>query len=689
MVQKKITLDVWGKNNVFVKAVQGEVNSRFLEISLTDHGNNINLADKSVQVYLIKPDGKEIYNSATILDVERGTVLLELTSEMSNAHGTYRDAEIRVVSKNGETLKIKGLNLYVEKSMNDNAIESSSEFTALQVALGDVTSMKSHMNSTLNPHEVTVNQIGAISVGEKGTNGGVATLGDDGKLVQMPNSNDIGAIPVTDKGANNGVATLNGNGKLQASQLDISNDTYKIKLLNLSEEVQEAMAGTAPVVSSVEDGSLTSNKYANNSVLHGKLGTNYMNCWLVGDTQLSINTINKTITLQKTKSSNMLIVSNKRYWSVPNNQTISYTSGSLNIFWDGVNSMLVASPNTLTFTSKTCDMYYLGWLFETEFYPADLNSISKVLVNGESIDKYIKKTDLITTEQIKNLSITDSKLAETLLSKINSSATVKIVAADGSRDYTTINSAVQEAEDGDTILVMPGTYIEAVEAFSKMVHIVGVNKYSCILKNSTGVYLHSPLEIGAGSVNNMTIYAEKPADYVQDENDTVSRLQYAVHVESERLAGNVLEFNNCILKSDWYAALGFGLRKDCKLILRNCELIGKSLQAWNGESWLISTALFGHDAGSWSSNMGDNQRLILENCVIKSASSVVFRIGGAWGTTGNKTYLTFHNNILWSEINGKQNVILKDSQPTGGAWCGNNIYLTKDSFGNNVSELND
>lgn len=271
MVKEKITLDAWKKNNVLVKVVQGEVDSRFLEISLTDHGNNINLADKSVQVYLIKPNGKEIYNSATIIDEENGTVLLELTSEMSNAYGTYRDAEVRVVSGNGETLKIRGLNLYVEKSMDDNAIESSSEFTALQVALGDVNLMKSHMNSTLNPHDVTVDQIGAVSESEKGANGGVATLGDDGKLVQMPNSNDIGAIPISDKNASNGVATLNSNGKLQSNQFDTSSDSYKIKLENLSNEVQSAMAGTAPVISSVADGSLTTEKYANDSITGAKI----------------------------------------------------------------------------------------------------------------------------------------------------------------------------------------------------------------------------------------------------------------------------------------------------------------------------------------------------------------------------------------------------------------------------------
>ena len=59
--------------------------------------------------------------------------------------------------------------------------------------------------------------------------------------------------------------------KITSSDLDTSTDASKIKLLNLSEEVQAAMAGTAPVISSVADGSLTTEKYANGSITKNKL----------------------------------------------------------------------------------------------------------------------------------------------------------------------------------------------------------------------------------------------------------------------------------------------------------------------------------------------------------------------------------------------------------------------------------
>ena len=62
MTTKSIALDVWQIKNVCVKANQGEVNSRFLEITLTDKGVPIDLTGKTVIFYATPPDGNVIYN---------------------------------------------------------------------------------------------------------------------------------------------------------------------------------------------------------------------------------------------------------------------------------------------------------------------------------------------------------------------------------------------------------------------------------------------------------------------------------------------------------------------------------------------------------------------------------------------------------------------------------------------------
>ena len=62
--------------------------------------------------------------------------------------------------------------------------------------------------------------------------------------------------------------------KLTANDLDISSDQSKIQLANLSEEVKQAMAGSTPIYASVADGAVTSEKYADNSLLYNKLRDN-------------------------------------------------------------------------------------------------------------------------------------------------------------------------------------------------------------------------------------------------------------------------------------------------------------------------------------------------------------------------------------------------------------------------------
>lgn len=68
----------------------------------------------------------------------------------------------------------------------------------------------------------TAEQVGAISVGEKGAVGGIATLGADGILTlsQRPESGGTAnAIPTSEKGAPNGVATLGSGGIVPNTQL--------------------------------------------------------------------------------------------------------------------------------------------------------------------------------------------------------------------------------------------------------------------------------------------------------------------------------------------------------------------------------------------------------------------------------------------------------------------------------------
>lgn len=59
--------------------------------------------------------------------------------------------------------------------------------------------------------------------------------------------------------------------KIKSSELDISSNPDKIQLINLSDEVQAAMAGTSPVLPTLPDNSVTKFKIADGAVVAGKI----------------------------------------------------------------------------------------------------------------------------------------------------------------------------------------------------------------------------------------------------------------------------------------------------------------------------------------------------------------------------------------------------------------------------------
>lgn len=135
MTTIKISLDTWHNNCVVVQANQGEVNSRFLEITLVDGGEPLNLEETTVLIYAEKPDKNVIFNSCKIEDAENGIVSVGLTSQMSVLSGKL-DCEIHVINREQSTLKILGLQIRVMPcSDSDSAVESTSEFTVLSNAI--------------------------------------------------------------------------------------------------------------------------------------------------------------------------------------------------------------------------------------------------------------------------------------------------------------------------------------------------------------------------------------------------------------------------------------------------------------------------------------------------------------------------------------------------------------------------
>lgn len=164
------------------------------------------------------------------------------------------------------------------------------------------------------------------------------------------------------------------------------------------------------------------------------------------------------------------------------------------------------------------------------------------------------------------------------------------IAQDGTGDFRTIQEGVDNASDGDTLIVYPGIYTEAVQVMGKEVHIIGLSKDLCIIQYDAASYRKSPLTVGAGRIANLTIYgmdsgvgqpvltqeeiAAINAELVGDSWERQKNYKgYAVHVDQNFLYGRCVTFENCRVISENNHCAGIGTRGDSTVLFENCEFI--------------------------------------------------------------------------------------------------------------------
>lgn len=178
-----------------------------------------------------------------------------------------------------------------------------------------------------------------------------------------------------------------------------------------------------------------------------------------------------------------------------------------------------------------------------------------------------------------------------------------MVRQDGLGNYTNISDAVAGSADGSIIIVYPGTYEESVHAYNKNVHIVGLNRATCILTYSGLNYSTPPLEMAAGSVSNMTIRAT-------DSGTPGDHNAYCVHIDNDNEANNALSFENVDFINEVHQAVGIGLRAHFTLTFDSCRFIA-----------VDQAGLYCHDwETSDTSADKTGQTLIVRNCSIVNDS---------------------------------------------------------------------
>lgn len=247
-----------------------------------------------------------------------------------------------------------------------------------------------------------------------------------------------------------------------------------------------------------------------------------------------------------------------------------------------------------------------------------------------------------------------------------------IVDINGHGNFTSINEAVQSADNDATILIMPGEYKEQVEAWGKVIHLIGLNKETTILWDDSMDYATPPLEFSCGSIKNLTVYAKNGSA-------TPSTFAYAMHVESHALADNSIYCENVIFKSEVNYCVGIGLRRNSTVAFKNCDFVG------NGSG---AGCVFFHDADSASYRGTAN--IVFDTCnMICDGNNYPVRVQALHDD--NLTYITFKRNGVWAKTNETNNVFntWNSGGATGDGWRGLlKMYLTWDSFGNRIPGMN-
>lgn len=127
-----ITLELTGETKRYeVVAKQGDKATRFVRITLKNNGQDFEIpAGMKVIANIQKPDRKCCYNTCSY---SGSTVTMELTNQALAVAGTA-ECDIEIRDANDEVvLSSQAFTIEIEKSMrNENAIESSNEFTQLE-----------------------------------------------------------------------------------------------------------------------------------------------------------------------------------------------------------------------------------------------------------------------------------------------------------------------------------------------------------------------------------------------------------------------------------------------------------------------------------------------------------------------------------------------------------------------------
>lgn len=132
----KMLIDVNGKISNIVTEVQGDQNSRYLDINLFNNGIPIDLTGHTVRIYMRRPNTnplEEFFNDGEITEATRGRCQFLLSTQALAKEGEL-EAQVSIWKGTEEILSTQVFKIMVTTNLRTNgSVESSNEYGALVV----------------------------------------------------------------------------------------------------------------------------------------------------------------------------------------------------------------------------------------------------------------------------------------------------------------------------------------------------------------------------------------------------------------------------------------------------------------------------------------------------------------------------------------------------------------------------
>ena len=108
-----------------------------IAVKLNADGYAVNLNDKTIDIYIKKPDDKKVFSSMQVADAEQGILYIELPTQALTAAGACT-VELRIQSNDEVRIPASFTYNVIDSIIDDSAIESTNEFSALTDKIKEV-----------------------------------------------------------------------------------------------------------------------------------------------------------------------------------------------------------------------------------------------------------------------------------------------------------------------------------------------------------------------------------------------------------------------------------------------------------------------------------------------------------------------------------------------------------------------